>query len=310
MPPFENNNSTSYTTLIEVFDGGDKIRTGIYIDDQLTPEDATLSTLKKMCELAIRSHNNSSVDIGKIDGKDGLIVSYPNTNQSKQNFFYLYWPDSEKVPGSDVSIGAIKVRVFGSMPANSSHGMAIAEGIRNTLHIEKSEAPSAPGVESAATSVAPAVEPVIMQTVAPAPTVASAVRPYPYIRTHNQDAASQRGSVIIDEAFSDGPGWLVLFNERYDPYSGPSHSPAGKAHLDDGLNKNIAINVNMARLTPKFYAVLYKDEGVMGEFEFSGRDTPFNPRAIYSFSASLPYANSVESPDWLSYMSSPGRDWL
>jgi hypothetical protein len=172
--------------------------------------------------------------------------------------------------------------------------MAIAESIRNTLHIEKSEAPSSPEVESAATTVAPAV------------------RPSPYIKTHDQDAASQGGVVMIDEALSDGPGWLVIFNEKDNPFLGPVYTPAGKARLNDGLNKNVPIKLNMAGLMPKLYTALYRDEDVKGDFDSNGKSISLNPNSNvhYSFRAISPYAGmALESPDWSSFTSDPILDW-
>jgi hypothetical protein len=299
MPPLEEDNYTSYTTLIDV---ADKTRVGIYIFDLKTREDATLKTRITAYKLISKYLENASVKIDEIDGKECIFITYENSSKNKKHFEYLYWPDSEVVPGSDVSIGAIEVRVFGSMPLNSSHGMAIAESIRNTLHIEKFASHASSEVES--------VAPVAAQAATPAIEVAP--RPSPYIKTHDQDAASQGGVVMIDEAFSDGPGWVVVFNEKDNPFLGPVYTPAGQAHLNDGLNKNIPIKLNMAGLTPKLYTALYRDEDVKGNFESNGKSIFLNPSSNvhYSFRAISPYDGmALESPDWSSFTSDPILDW-
>ena len=102
--------------------------------------------------------------------------------------------------------------------------------------------------------------------------------------------------VKIDAAFSDGPGWLVIYNDKYNIQA--DGQVIGTAKLNDGLNENISVKVNMALVTPKLYAVIHKDAGTVGTFEYPGPDEPYNPRdeKIYQFYSTWPYPKA-DFPD-------------
>jgi len=206
--------------------------------------------------------------IGKIDGKEGIIAYYVN-QQDRQTFLGRYWLDSKKIDNSSLSVGSIEVRLYGSMPRNSADSMANDKSLINTLHIEKF---ANPGVEAGKTNV-------------------PAVKPAPYIRVRDQNVEDNHGAALIDEALMNGPGWVVIYNERYVPYSKPYTGTIGYTHLNDGLNKNVKVNLNMALVTAKLYAVLYMDEGQVGAFEYPGPDYPLDLHAekIYSVSSKSPH---------------------
>ncbi len=284
LPPLEGNNSTGYTALINV---QNETRVGIYINDMKSPADATLETLKEKFQSSLNSSQNPSVEIGKIDGRDGLITYYLEPSRDRQIYYYIYWLDSKTPEGSSASTGSIDVRIYGYSPLNSTHGMDIAKSLLNTINITKASE-------------------------AAMPASLSEVRPSPYIRTHNQNAEDQQGAVFVDEAYSDGPGWLVIFNQKSYPYQGLIYSPIGQTQIEDGLNRNVRVDLNMALISPRLYAVICKDEGALAKFEFNGPDYPFNRQATvyYSFYGIWPYPNTMETPDWLSLMSHPHEDWL
>lgn len=282
--PLEDTNYTSYSVVIDV---PNETHAGIYIWDLKTPEDATLTTIKEIYEAYTRDIQNSSVEIGKIDGKDGIIAYYVD-QQNRQVFLGRYWLDSKKIDNSPLSAGSIEVQLYGTMPRNSTEGMAIAKSLIDTLHIERVANPEA------------------VKTVVPV------FRSAPYIHVHNQNVEDNHGAALIDEAFSDGPGWVVIYNEKYVPYSKPFNGPIGYTHLNDGLNKNVKVNLNMALVTAKLYAVLYKDEGKVGTFEYPGPDFPLDLRAekSYSFNSNWPHPLDDLQTDWQNHMSAPGPAWM
>jgi hypothetical protein len=284
--PFKDANYTSYSVLIDV---PNETHAGIYIWDLKTPEDATITTIKDVYKAYTHNIQNSSVEIGKIDEKDGIIAYYINP-QGRQAFLGRYWLDSKVIDNGPLAAGSVEVRLYGTMPRNSTEGMAIAKSLINTLHIEKF---TNPGVKAAKT-------------------VAPVVRPAPYIRVRDQNVENNRGAALIDEAFSDGPGWVVIYNEKYAPYSKPFNGPIGYTHVNDGLNKNVKVNLNMALVTAKLYAVLYKDKGQVGTFEYPGPDLPLDLHAekSYSFNSNWPHPLAELQTDWQNRMSSPGPNWM
>jgi hypothetical protein len=286
MPPLEDSNYTSYTALINV---ANETKAGIYIWDLKAPEDATITTIKAMYKAYTHDLQNASVEIGRIDGKDGIIAYYVD-QQNRQAFLGKYWLDSKKIDNGPLASGSIEVRLVGTMPRNSTEGMAIARSLINTLHIEKF---ANPGAEAAKT-------------------VVPVVRPTPYIRVSDQNVENNHGAALINEAFSDGPGWVVIYNERYVPYSKPFNGPIGYTHVNDGLNKNVKVNLNMALVTDKLYAVLYKDEGQVGAFEYPGPDFPLDLHAekSYSFNSKWPHPLAELQTDWREHMSAHGLDWM
>lgn len=288
MPPLENNNYTSYSVLVNI---SSDTKAGIYIFDLKEPEDATITTIAEKYKAYTHDINNSSVEIGKIDGKDGIIARYVNP-QNEQVLQGIYWMDSNKVDKSTLSEGSKEVRFYITIPQNSTDDMAITESLINTLHIEKI------GGQAAQTNVKSTVVP--------------AFRTEPYLSVRDQNVEDNHGYAIIDEAFSDGPGWVVVYNENYVPYSGIVNNPIGYTHVDDGLTRIVKVKLNMASVTEKLNAVLFKDEGQVGAFEYPGSDYPLDLHAerIYSFSSVWPHPLEELQINWKERMSAPGPGWL
>lgn len=298
LSPFIDDNYTSYSVLINVSNAA---IAGVYIFDLKKPEDVNTTAIENEYKAAVRGMNNSSVEISKIDGKDGIIARYVSL-QNKQILQGIYWLDSNIV--GNVSEGSTEVRIYAAMPQNSTESMGIAESLTNTLHIEKTavEAPKANKTTA------------INQTAQKNLTIQSAaqtIRPDPYLRVRDQNVEDNHGYVIIDEAFSNGPGWIVIYNEKY-AYSRPYTQPAGYTHVDSGLSKAIKVKLNMAMVTPRLYAVLFKDEGQVGAFEYPGPDFPLDPHAteIYVFSSKWPHPLDDFNIDWRNHASIPGSNWL
>jgi len=300
MPPFENDNYTSYSVLVNV---SSDTKAGIYIFDMKEPEDATVSTIAETYKAYTHNINNSSVEIKKIDGKDGIIALYVNP-QDKQVLQGVYWLDSNKLDDSSLSEASTEIRLYATMPQNSADDMAIVQSLVDTLHIEKIEEQAAETnqtIEANQTvEISPAAEMVV-----------PSFRPVPYLSVRDQNVEDNHGYAIIDEAFSDGPGWVVVYNEKYVPYSRTISSPIGYTHVDDGLNKIVKVKLNMAMVSDKLYAVLFKDDGQVGTFEYPGSDYPLDlhTEKIYPFSSKWPHPLEDFQIDWRKHTSEPGPIW-
>ena len=76
--------------------------------------------------------------------------------------------------------------------------------------------------------------------------------------------------ITVADAFSQGPGWLVIHSQE----NGALGPAIGEAHLNNGDNKNVVVTVDPSQETPLLYAMLHKDAGVVGTYEFPGPDEP------------------------------------
>ncbi|MGA9099913.1 MAG: hypothetical protein WB392_13385 [Methanotrichaceae archaeon] len=307
MPPFENDTYTSYSVLVNV---SSDTKADIYIFDMKEPEDATITTIAETYKAYTHDINNSSVEISQIDGKDGIIAQYVNP-QNEQVLQGIYWLDSNKIDNSSLSEASTEVRLYATMPQNSAEDMAIAQSLVNTLHIEKIEGQAAETNQIAETNQT--IEPNQTTEASQAvETVVPSFRPEPYLSVRDQNVEDNHGYAIIDEAFSDGPGWVVVYNENYVPYSRAISSPIGYTHVDDGLNRIVKVKLNMALVSDKLYAVLFKDEGQVGTFEYPGSDYPLDIHAetIYPFSSIWPHPLGDLQIDWREHTSEPGSIWI
>jgi len=80
-------------------------------------------------------------------------------------------------------------------------------------------------------------------------------------------------TVIIERAFSDGPGWVVIHTDN----EGAPGPVAGFRHLKPGENRNIIVPIDTSVATPTLYAMLHTDTGEIGVYEFGtveGADGP------------------------------------
>ena len=76
-------------------------------------------------------------------------------------------------------------------------------------------------------------------------------------------------SVTIAQVTSTGPGWIVIHIDNNGP--GPV---VGYAPVKDGVNVDVLVKIDTYKATPKLYAMLHKDVGKVGVYEFPGADTP------------------------------------
>jgi len=84
-----------------------------------------------------------------------------------------------------------------------------------------------------------------------------------------KDQAVSEDAVTIATVTSNGPGWIVIHLDN----NGPS-TVVGYAAVKDGVNLNVVVPIDTYTATPKLYAMLHKDAGKVGTYEFPGADTP------------------------------------
>lgn len=84
------------------------------------------------------------------------------------------------------------------------------------------------------------------------------------------DQPIKDGAVIIAKVSSSGPGWIVIHADKDD---GPGPS-IGQTAVKDGDNTNVVVKIDGSKATTTLYAMLHKDVGKVGVFEFPGPDVP------------------------------------
>jgi hypothetical protein len=83
------------------------------------------------------------------------------------------------------------------------------------------------------------------------------------------DQADVNDSVTIAQVVSVGPGWIVVHIDANGP--GPV---IGYAPVKDGVNADVVVSIDSYTATPRLYAMLHTDAGVVGTYEFPGADKP------------------------------------
>jgi predicted lipoprotein with Yx(FWY)xxD motif len=84
------------------------------------------------------------------------------------------------------------------------------------------------------------------------------------------DQESDGTSVIVADAFSQGPGWMVIHSQ----VNGAVGPAIGETQLNTGDNKNIVVKIDPAQASAVMYAMLHVDAGTVGKYEFPGPDVP------------------------------------
>jgi hypothetical protein len=77
-------------------------------------------------------------------------------------------------------------------------------------------------------------------------------------------------TVTIAQVVSSGAGWIVI----HDDANGGPGPVTGYAAVKDGVNTNVVVKIDSYSATPRLYAMLHTDAGVVGTYEFPGADKP------------------------------------
>jgi hypothetical protein len=93
-------------------------------------------------------------------------------------------------------------------------------------------------------------------------------RPTPSVTVFDQEVKDD--SVTIAKIVSDGPGWIAIHKE-----SGGAPGPViGYAAVKNGGNDNVLVKIDAYSGTPTLFAMLHRDVGAVGTYEFPGVDAP------------------------------------
>jgi hypothetical protein len=84
------------------------------------------------------------------------------------------------------------------------------------------------------------------------------------------DQADKDDTVTVNQVVSDGPGWIVIHKEE----NGSPGAVVGYAPVKAGMNTDVVVKIDSYTATPKLFAMLHKDAGKVGAYEFPGPDVP------------------------------------
>ncbi len=91
------------------------------------------------------------------------------------------------------------------------------------------------------------------------------------IRADDQTADNLSTIVTVAEAFSNGPGWVVVHEDK----DGEFWTTLGWAQLDSGANADIKVVLNRPVADGEsLHAMLHADYGDIGTYQYSGVDPP------------------------------------
>ena len=114
-----------------------------------------------------------------------------------------------------------------------------------------------------------ATEPVTEPTTEPyAITTAETTSIGAFVDVSDQDFG--HGVVMVKKVNTDVDGWIVIHTEA-DGKPGPV---IGFAQVPAGESSNVAVRIDASKATPKLFAMLHMDAGVIGTYEFPGDDVP------------------------------------
>ena len=84
------------------------------------------------------------------------------------------------------------------------------------------------------------------------------------------------GAISIERVISEGPGWIVVYNDN----EGQPGFIIGTEALEDGLNEAVTVSLLQSAITEQLYARIHTDTEPGDAFNFPGQDPPvlFNNR--------------------------------
>jgi hypothetical protein len=79
------------------------------------------------------------------------------------------------------------------------------------------------------------------------------------------------GKVVIERVTSDGPGWIVVHPDNGEGQLGLI---IGFAHVEDGVNEQVEVELITNNITDQMFVKLHSDEESVDEFDFPDGDLP------------------------------------
>lgn len=114
------------------------------------------------------------------------------------------------------------------------------------------------------------------------------------VQVEDQELGSNN-TVVVAHVTSDGPGWIVIHADD----GGKPGAVLGHAAVTPGDNQSILVPIDMSGHTPTLYAMLHRDAGKLGQFEFPGEDVPVHDAhdALIAPSFVVTLSNGVAAND-------------
>jgi plastocyanin len=97
--------------------------------------------------------------------------------------------------------------------------------------------------------------------------VTPAVDQVPSVEVSDQEI--RNGSVRVNRVYNPGPGWIVIHADE-DGSPGPV---IGYAPVME-VSEDVRVNIEVENATERLHAMLHRDVGTIGEYEFPGDDQP------------------------------------
>lgn len=88
------------------------------------------------------------------------------------------------------------------------------------------------------------------------------------VSSNNQEIIDN--NVLVSEVVSDASGWIVIHAND----GGKPGQIIGYSSVNKGSNTNVLVTIDTSEATPRMFAMLHIDKGVIGSFEFPGVDVP------------------------------------
>jgi predicted lipoprotein with Yx(FWY)xxD motif len=82
------------------------------------------------------------------------------------------------------------------------------------------------------------------------------------------DQVIVNNSVTVDEVYSNGPGWLVIFADN----DGRPGTILGHTAVKDRDNRDVIVTIDPSKATTVLYSLLLNDQGIARAFEYPGPD--------------------------------------
>ena len=90
------------------------------------------------------------------------------------------------------------------------------------------------------------------------------------------DQVVTHDQVIIDEIYSEGPGFIVIHADN----EGSFGAVIGHRAINAGTSVNVAVDIDVTMATPVLYAMLHSDTGEIGVYEFGTVEGADGPVAV------------------------------
>ena len=88
------------------------------------------------------------------------------------------------------------------------------------------------------------------------------------VSSNNQEIIDNK--VLVSRVVSDGSGWIVIHIDN----AGKPGQIIGYSSISKGSNTNVLVTIDSSEVTPRLFAMLHVDKGVIRSFEFPGIDVP------------------------------------